>query len=404
MNDDEEVVETPSQLFQVVPREQAGSVTGARYDFQYHQAAADALQVLDDTQVACVYCEWHDDYVLEAAGVVSYRFHQVKTRSASQGPWKINEFFGVSTPRGKKKAADEPAKPAAIDSIFARFLNHVERFGERCELFVFVTDAGIATDFEQLLQAVSSTVAVGELDEKQRKNVERLYESLRITFSWLTQNSFLLFLKRLRIQTAMGSLGRVQDCRALIGGRILQLSEVDLTQSQSQKIGAELVAAVRDRSHRVLPTLPESLEALRAAKGLVIEDILGILSLSAAGYRELKAGGRDAVVALSRLHRLLAKSELPPTEIPHLCRLKAAWDAWWVVQRHVLKDLDMIALRGECARALTVHADGSLDFNGLRKEAEAISAKFASVLTPTEPLNDELVFGLMLSMVVEAEP
>jgi len=47
----------PFCLHEVEPREQAGAVTGARYDFQYHQAAAAALEVLDDTDVACVYCE-----------------------------------------------------------------------------------------------------------------------------------------------------------------------------------------------------------------------------------------------------------------------------------------------------------------------------------------------------------
>jgi Cap4 dsDNA endonuclease len=78
-------------LHEVVPREQVGPATGERYDFQYHQAAADCLQVLDDTQVACVYCEWHDDYVIETAGVISYRFHQVKTRLASLGPWTLKD-------------------------------------------------------------------------------------------------------------------------------------------------------------------------------------------------------------------------------------------------------------------------------------------------------------------------
>jgi hypothetical protein len=39
----------------------AGAKTDEAFEFQFHQAAADALDVLDDEQVACVYCEWHDD-------------------------------------------------------------------------------------------------------------------------------------------------------------------------------------------------------------------------------------------------------------------------------------------------------------------------------------------------------
>ena len=54
------------EVHEVMPREQAGARTWLLYEFQYHQAAADALDVLDDTKVACVYCEWHDDHVIEA--------------------------------------------------------------------------------------------------------------------------------------------------------------------------------------------------------------------------------------------------------------------------------------------------------------------------------------------------
>jgi hypothetical protein len=392
-----------SELYQVEPREQAGPVTGLRYDFQYHQAAADALQVLDDTDVACVYCEWHDDYVIEAAGPVSYRFHQVKTRSASQGPWRINEFFGLSGKRGRKKTGAPSPLSASTDSIFARFFDHTVRFGRRCALFVFVSDAGMSTEFEDLLRGVQSVESISQLDASVRAEFVRIFDAIALTFDSITVELFFAFLQRLRIRAAVGSLASIGDCRTLIGGRILQLSEVDLTQSQSQKIGSDLVAAVRERSHRVLPIMPQSLEALREAKGLVIEDVLKLLSLSDAGYRELKTGGRETVIALSRLHRLLDRSGLPPTEIPQLCRLKAAWDAWWVTQRHVLNSLDVIALRSECAAALVVHAAGNLDFMGLRNEARSIADKFAPMLTSTEPLSDELVFGLLLSISVEAE-
>jgi len=84
---------------------------------------------------------------------VSYRFHQVKTRSLSKGPWRTNEFFGVPSTRGRRPAATSRLA-AAKDSIFARFFDHITRFGTRCEFFVFVTDAGVTTEFDGLLSAV----------------------------------------------------------------------------------------------------------------------------------------------------------------------------------------------------------------------------------------------------------
>jgi hypothetical protein len=398
MSADADSVDGPNELYEVEPREQVGAVTGLRYDFQYHQAAAAALQVLDDTDVACVYCEWHDDYVIEAAGILSYRFHQVKTRSASQGPWRVNEFFGIPGKRNGK-----PRTGAAADSIFARYFDHIGRFGTRCELFVFVTDAGITIEFDELLRQCHGNDSLLALSLAQQVEVGRIHASLHLTFATITANDLFAFLKRLRITPAIGSLANIQDCRTLIGGRILELSEVDLTQSQSQKIGADIVAAVRERSQRVMTALPDSVAALRAAKGLVIDDLLSLLSLSAEGYRELKAGGRTTVVALSRLQRLLRRSAIPTNAIPGLCRLKASWDAWWITQRHVLNALDVMAMKAECSWALSIHSTGNLDFNGLRSEALAIATKFGAVLTPTEPLTDELIFGLMLSLAVEAE-
>lgn len=53
------------QLHQIVPSEQVGAGTREKFEFQYHEAAADTLQVLDETQVACVHCDWHYDYVIE---------------------------------------------------------------------------------------------------------------------------------------------------------------------------------------------------------------------------------------------------------------------------------------------------------------------------------------------------
>jgi hypothetical protein len=403
------------ELHQVEPREQVGAATGERYEFQYHQAAAGALEVLDDTKVACVYCEWHDDYVVESAGVAAYRFHQVKTRTASQGPWRLNEFFGIkrstgrksqnAPPSSKKKTKGTPAAPTvSADSIFGRLYDHVQKFGGRCEHFVFVTDAGVADNFTELLDAVRPLTDFSALSGDPAATFTVLRGALPLAFPSITPNEVFSFLQRLYVQEAVGKLADLKSCRTLLGGRIYELSEVDLTQSERQKIGDALVAVVREKSHRKLPTLPASTNELRLAKGLVLDDVLRVLSLSAAGYRELKSSGREGVVALSRLHRLCKRSGVADTLIPELCRLKTSWDAWWLRQRHNVNILDHVALKNECADAMRVHADGRMTFDGLRQEATALTTKYASVLTSSESLTRDLVFGLMLAVAVEAEP
>lgn len=392
-----------AELYQILPREQVGAVTGERYEFQYHQAAADCLQVLDDTRVACVYCEWHDDYVIEAAGVVSYRFHQVKTRSASQGPWTLNEFFGVKRSRGKPKKGAAQVGTATTDSIFGRLYDHVARFNNRCEWFVFVTDAGLASDFEALLNAARAVANRSALRGDTAIELAKLHAALVLAFPSLTADNLFDFIKRLYVQEALGKLGDLKSCRTLIGGRILEMSEVDLTMSEAQKIGADLVATVREKSHRVLGVLPITAAELRVVKGLVLDDVLRILSLSTEGYRELRSGGRNSVITLSRFDRLCKRSRVSEALIPDLCRLKTTWEAWWIGQRHVVNILDQVALKKECADALRVHVNGMMDFNGLHAEAEALAVKYAPVLTSTEPITKELVFGLMMALAVEAE-
>ena len=58
------------RLGEVEPRERSGAGTAQRYEFQYQRTARATLTLLDDaSDHVCVYCDWHDDYVIEV-GVV----------------------------------------------------------------------------------------------------------------------------------------------------------------------------------------------------------------------------------------------------------------------------------------------------------------------------------------------
>ena len=97
------------RLGEIEPRERVGAQTGRKYEYQYERTARAALGLLaDGPNHVCVYCDWHDDYVIEIGDPPTrYEFHQVKGRKSSQGPWSFREFFGVS----KTKAKTVPKKP-----------------------------------------------------------------------------------------------------------------------------------------------------------------------------------------------------------------------------------------------------------------------------------------------------
>jgi hypothetical protein len=280
-------------LHEVEPREQVGAVTGAAYEYQYHQAAAEALVLLDSADAICMYCEWHDDFVTERNCASCYSFHQVKTRQKAKGPWNPREFFGF-----RNKSEEDPEPKLRPDSIFSHLWDHTRKFGARCGKFVFIADAGISSEMSTLLQEAKQCQGANQLTNDSKKIFDRVLTQAKRAFEEITDESLLNFLKRLEVKDGLGTVTGLTETKVLIANLILDASEVDLKISEAKKIGAQLVAAVRDKSHVTLkPPLPATAEELRSKKGLMIHDILGVLSLSVEGYKQLREGGRQAVVS-----------------------------------------------------------------------------------------------------------
>src|SRR5580692_698961 len=151
------------RLGHVEPRERVGAQTGRKYEYQYERTARAALDLLaEDAKHVCVYCDWHDDYVIETGQPAAcYVFHQVKGRKSSQGPWKFTDFFGV-----KKKESAKPAKmPPAVstDAIVPRMLLHHQNFGDSCAGLAFVTNAGLDAGLSDFLQAIANAPDIASL-------------------------------------------------------------------------------------------------------------------------------------------------------------------------------------------------------------------------------------------------
>jgi hypothetical protein len=385
-------------LHEVEPREQVGAATGALYEYQYHQAAAEALVLLESADAICIYCEWHDDFVTERDCQSCYAFHQVKTRQKAKGPWSWKEFFGVS-----KKSTDEPEPKLKSDSIFSHLWDHTKKFGARCGKFVFVIDAGVETEMSSLIDDAKQFQSAAKLPEDSAKIFGNIMIQAKRTFPEITDEALFSFLQRLEVKEGLGNVHGLSQTKILIADLILGASEVDLKISEAKKIGAQLVAAVRDKSHMILKPLPANVEELRSKKGLMIQDILSVLSLSVEGYRQLRESGREAVVTLSRLHRYCRRNNVPESLIPDLCTYKVGWAAWWMEQRNLVDELDYVALKSECAEILTAHSSGTLKFDKLADQAKGLTEKYQPRLPSSEPLTDELVMGLILSLAVEAE-
>jgi hypothetical protein len=109
------------------------------------------------------------------------------------------------------------------------------------------------------------------------------------------------------------------------------------------------------------------------------------------------------VLAVSRLHRLCKRNNVPETLIPDLCGFKTRWATWWLTERDNIDRDDYFAMRSEAADLLRAHSAAGLAFGALVKEAKELAKKYEPALTSSRPVTGDVVLGLLISLAVEAE-
>jgi hypothetical protein len=136
---------------------------------------------------------------------------------------------------------------------------------------------------------------------------------------------------------------------------------------------------------------------LRLEKGIVVDDLLKVLSLSQAGYEALKRGDpKDTVKKLSRLQRYCNEHGLGHV-VPQVCRFRADWAIWRTIERHFILSANYLLLVERTTKIL----QGGYEMTRMIEEATAIALDF-SKHTAT-PLTAEAVLGLLFSIVTETE-
>ncbi|MCB9593517.1 MAG: DUF4297 domain-containing protein [Sandaracinaceae bacterium] len=415
------------RLGTVVPREQVGPRTGAQYEFQYGEAALACLELLAQGTDACVYCEWHDDYVVErSGGQPTYEFFQVKARSNKAGPWPMSEILGVvgkrpridvkqtapavaRNPTKKKTVKSKPRKPLkpTVDvGIAERLLEHQRNFPGACAAFAFVSTHEATDDaFLALLTAAAAVrsqprAGPSMLDPEAQALFAELLAAYQARDSTITSQDVWDLITRLRIENARGRPGQADVVIGLIGQRIYDLSEVDLQTTEQRRVAADLIARVRAKSHLVLPVQPlPSEDEIRSSKAIAIDEVLSLLALSPSGYRELINGGSANVREYSRLHRLCKASGMDGPMIAAACRLRVNWLKWLSEHRDTLTDDVIMEVRGRTKPLLDQLRNG-MPTADLRTAAEATAGAFDAV-RGLPHLDAQTVMGLVFAMASE---
>jgi hypothetical protein len=390
---------TERRLGHIEPRERVGSQTSRKYEYQYERTARASLDLLvDDLKNVCVYCDWHDDYVVETGDPPTrYVFHQVKGRKSSQGPWTTHDFFGVRS----KKSAKPSKSPVEVSTgaIIPLMLLHHRNFGKNCAGLAFVTNAGIEPPLSNFLAALHAAQSPTDLEGDVRytfDHIARAYTACSPPLVSSCENLF-TWLRSLTVYTDQGHLEN-QDLALLeLADVVLNYSEVELVQRQAKQISREIVALVRRRVGHTTTSVPADEHRLRSDKGIVVSDLLDVLSLSAQAYEQLKAGtGQDIVKTLSRLERFCKKNKLEKNIVP-ICTFKAQWDIWRTIERHFLSGVDYVLLENRVNGVL----QAQLSMDRVIAEAKDIARQFDG-LTAT-PLTPEHIVGLLFSIAAQSE-
>ena len=386
------------RLGQVEPRERAGAQTGRKYEYQYERTARAALDLLSDTaNQVCVFCDWHDDFVIETGDLPTrYVFHQVKGRTSSQKPWSFREFFGVSPKTGK------PSKnPAAVrpEAIVPRMLLHYRIFGDNCAGIAFVTNAGLDPVLSKFLERVARSVDIGALLPETRVAFDHVARAYMATTPPLagSETEFFSWVQGLKVYTGQGQMDGPDAALLELADVVEQYSEIDLRQRQAKQIAREIVGRVRAKAAHCTTVVPTSDEDLRRDKGVIVNDLLSVLSLSAQAYEALKSGAQpDTVKTLSRLQRFCQKHGMESVLV-NICEFKARWDIWRTVERHNVRGVDYVLLEERSCQVL----QRGLTLVQIGGEAKDIAKEFAGVgATELEP---EHVMGLIFSLAAQSE-
>lgn len=335
-----------TELHEVKPREQAGRDTLERYNAQIRAASIACLSILEGKDVKRVYCEFHDDYVIEKniANDIHYTFVQVKTKEKLREIWKLRDVFGIL----KRKSAKKPQTSEMIrDSFVGKLLQHTTNFGDSCKEVVFLTNTHVDEDIENIINDIlsgsfSNTHCKLIIDSFNNCFVPTQDEQRKLEIGAIKHN-----LKKLRFETDVEYIKSKHETFEIIAKeKIFKFSEIELSHSEAKEILLSLLALVNSKSSVKISDC--SKENIKKLAGIDINDLLEVLSISKRAYYDfLENGDEHALKSASVIERLLRKAGASDFEVDFFTRCKIKWDQWLRNNRHIVSELDYITIDRE---------------------------------------------------------
>lgn len=249
-----------SNVLNTNQREQAGSDSYNRFEYQVHWIVCHIIGKLQDDTECIVFCEFHDDMAEFSPNSQQYQFYQIKTKEESSD-WTVAEM----SKREKKKSGGY--KKSFLGFIFYNFLC----FGAECSHCHFISNNDFDEDIrmwqsyiedEKIVQSENSNLYKKIKDRIKEEYLDDTPSNFDTIYDDFIQNTFVhkseLQLKTYESQT--------------MGKFFNQLADKNIPSNTANLIFQQLLSDVRKKSKEKIRT-PISMKNLVDKKGVVVGQI-----------------------------------------------------------------------------------------------------------------------------------
>ncbi|WP_054500180.1 dsDNA nuclease domain-containing protein [Achromobacter xylosoxidans] len=377
----------------IAPAEDVGRDTISRFDMQYQAAAYAALEILEGNGVDCVYCDYHDDFVVRRIvdGKTTYHFFQVKTKNKMNAQWDLKEIFALKK-RGQKN--DNDSLKAVQSSFAGKLLMHGIIFNAECSEVTLLSNIYFHDDV---------VTVVDELRGKtpKSKHAKFLADNFSAIFSLepaANDTHVADTLGKLSLRPSVGYISKERDVFAsATRTAIFNYSEIDLTFHETAELSNGLVDLVYRKSRTPLKGIAP--HELPARIGVGLDDLLEVLSISRSAYDALlKGSDPKALKTASVLQRWLKGAGANDDMIEYASQQKVNWDIWLRSARHIYSPLDLHALLGLIDSLYDRWAQSGQGFTFLNDLLQGLDGD--TTVGKVEGLDREILFGAVCAVVV----
>jgi hypothetical protein len=378
----------------VAPGEDVGRETLSRFDMQFQAAAFAALEILEGKGVECVYCDYHDDFVVRRVvdGQTTFHFFQVKTKKKANHQWSLLEIFAF---KKSGQGGDAASLKKIKDSFAGKLLTHGIVFDDACAEVTLLSNVHFTDDVITVVDECRGKLPKSKCATFLSKHFDAIFE--------IDAGSDVVkadeVLSKLSLRPAVSYIDHDRDVFASAARTaIYNYSEVDLTYQETNEIANSLLDLVFRKSKASLEGVKP--HDLADQVGVALDDLLEVLSVSRAVYDALRAGEDEKVLkAASILQRWLKTSGATDDMIEFASRCKVTWDLWHRRARHIYTPFDLTFLMEKINALYAQWMKGSGDFSTLHTllndlMADPICKKF-------EAVDPELLLGAVCSVGVK---